>query len=299
MEPYFRNEGMAMRICPVRQRTGSSDAIDETIMAKCLMNINNTDDFHKEPCFGFKLRNLNNMNVFYDEVHRRLMMNYRSLYTNYAAYYLSDEKDKKYSASILDTMNKYISYKQFPMPYELEYRIARIYKEAGAKDRAQEWADIALKSCIAIIENPNLQPEAKAFGAYSPHRIAASMYEIKGDFASAKQALQQLLGNLKQAMESIKNNPSPNREEGQKILYTIYDVQANIDEYDVDELEAQGKVTEAIAKGESILKQYEQSNDPNLKYFGRYVQNKIIEIKKKHNMKVDTAESNKIQADIN
>jgi tetratricopeptide (TPR) repeat protein len=296
LEPFFRIEGMVQRICPVQQKTSNSDAIDEKIMEACLLNIDNSDNYHKEPKYGMKLRNLNNMDVFYDEVHRRLMMNYRSLYTNFAAYYLAEGKDRKKSIAILDTMNKYISYIQFPMPYELEYRVARIYAECGedGKVQAEKWADITLKSCLELIKNPELQPESRQYGVYSPHRIAASMYEIKKDFAQARQVLQQLLGNLQQAFESVKNNQAA-QEDAQRIYYTIYDVQTNIDEMEINELESQGKVKEAIAKAEQLLQSYEQSQDPNIKYFSRYIQTKLDEIRRKHNLQpaISISDTNK------
>jgi hypothetical protein len=286
-EQFFRNEGMLMRICPVPQRSNVADAIDEEIMAKCLLNIDNSDNYHKEPHYGFKMRNLDNMDVFYDYVHRRLTTNYRSLYTNFAAYYLQDGKDKSMAAAILDTMNKYISPVQFPMPYELEYRVARIYKEANDTLKAEKWADMTLKSCHEIIEKPELYPDAQRYEltgrSYGPHRIAASIYELKGDYVSARQVLQDLLGLLNQYAQTIRDNPNY-QQNLQQLRYSMYDIQTNIDEFSVSELEAQGKIQEAIKKGEEIIKQYENSNDPNLNYMKQFIQRKINEIKKEHNI---------------
>jgi len=288
LEPFFRNEGMVMRICPVQQRTNSSDAIDEKKMEACLLDVDNSNNYSKEYNHGFKLRNLNNKAVFYDEVHRRLMTNYRSLYTNYAAFYLQPGRDKQKAVKILDLMNNYISPKQFPMPYELEFRLARIYGEAGAKDKADKWAEMTIKSCNDIISKPALYYEAyydevtgKSY--YGPHRIAATMYEAKGDFVSAKQMLQQLLTVVNQGLQSIGNNPNM-REEAQKLYYSVYDIRAKIDEYSVDELAVQGKIKEALEKGAQIIKQYESSQDPNLQYMKQYIEKKVEDIKIKNKL---------------
>ncbi|MFH1049632.1 MAG: DUF2723 domain-containing protein [bacterium] len=288
LESFFRNEGMVMRICPVQQRSSSSDAIDEKKMAACLLNIDNSNNYSKEYNHGFKLRNLNNMDVFYDEVHRRLMNNYRSLYTNFAAYYLQPGRDKKKTSAILDTMNKYISPIQFPFPYEIEFRLARLYGEAGDKDKAGYWADMTIKSCTEIISKPILYYEAyddeiNGRSYYGPHRIAASMYESKGDFSSAKQILQQLLAQVRQGLQKMGNNPNL-QEDAKKLYYAMYDIQTNIDECTMDELASQGKVKDALAKGNQIIKEYEGSQDPNLQYMKQYIEKKIEDIKDKYKL---------------
>ncbi|MGA2298566.1 MAG: DUF2723 domain-containing protein, partial [FCB group bacterium] len=93
LDKFFRYEGMVTRICPVEQKSTLGEAINPEIMEKSLLNVDNTDNYYKEPHWGFKYRNLNNLNVFYDEVHRRLIPSYRQVFITYAGYYLSDEKN--------------------------------------------------------------------------------------------------------------------------------------------------------------------------------------------------------------
>ena len=75
----------------------------------------------------------------------------------------------------------------------------------------------------------------------------------------------------------------------QKLYYSMYDLQTNIDEYSISELEAQGKIIEAIEKGKQLVKEYEQSPDPNLRYMKQYIQSKIDQIMKEHNIKNEIA----------
>ncbi|ROL61172.1 DUF2723 domain-containing protein [Bacteroidetes/Chlorobi group bacterium ChocPot_Mid] len=288
LEPFFRNEGMVMRICPVPQRTKSGDALDENKMAACLLDVDNSDNYSKEYNHGFKLRNLNNMDVFFDEVHRRLMTNYRTLYINFATYYLQPGKDKKKAIAVLDTMNKYISVKQFPLPYELEFRVARIYSEAGDKNKAEMWADMTIKSCTDIIAKPELYyesyiDEVTAKSYFGPYRIAANMYEMKGDLTSAKQILQQLLALIKQQLQGVSASGNIT-EQAKRLYYNMFDIQTNIDEYTIDELSQQGKIKEAITKGEQVIKDLNSSNDPNLMYLGEGIQKKINDIKTKNKL---------------
>ena len=95
LENHFRYEGMAMRICPVVQKKGGSETINADVMEKCLMNVDNSNNFSKEFKYGFKFRNLNNPSVYFDEVHRRLMTSYRSLYITYAAHHLREINNPK------------------------------------------------------------------------------------------------------------------------------------------------------------------------------------------------------------
>ncbi|MFM7156431.1 MAG: hypothetical protein ACKO0Y_01305, partial [Bacteroidota bacterium] len=68
LDSYLRTEGLAQRVCPVKQ--GEGRVYEESIMNKSLLNPVSDDVAHPAPYFGFKFRNLNNMNVYYDEVHR-------------------------------------------------------------------------------------------------------------------------------------------------------------------------------------------------------------------------------------
>ncbi len=283
LQPYFRNEGMVMRICPVKQRSSYADAIDESIMTKTLLNVDNSNNFHKEQHYGFKLRNLNNMSVFYDQVHRRLMTNYRSLYTNFAAYYMQNNRDVSKAGAILDTLNKYISITQFPLPYEIEYRMARIYGASGDSLKAHEFLDMTLKSCKKIISSQDIRQDSKYYEltgrSYGPFRIASDVYRQLGDYDSAREMLQQLSGQMRQVVESMRNNPAY-QENVQKVSYAMYDLQTNIDELSIDELKDKGKIKEAYDKALEIANKYANSPDPNLKFMKRYIDEKVNELAK-------------------
>jgi tetratricopeptide (TPR) repeat protein len=121
-------------------------------MNKCLLNPVADDISHSQPHFGFKFRNLNNKDVYYDEVHRRFMDSYRMTFLNYASYHL-EKGDSAQCIKVLDAMNRYISPDQFPIAYVLEYQIGEVYARAGAKKQAKEFYDRCIKSADYIEQN--------------------------------------------------------------------------------------------------------------------------------------------------
>ena len=281
LEKFFKYEGMAARICPVEQKEAYQKPIDSEITEKCLLRIDNSNNFHKEPNYGFKLRNLNNPGVYYDEVHRRLIPNYRELYMNFASTMLNENKNPQKTIAILDTMNKYLSSTQFPMTYEYEFKLAKLYNDAGAKEQFKKYAMMSIRSCEEIISNNKLNNDAmygEIIGDYwGPYRISSMLYSMMGDYSSAKTRLQELFRKTSDVYSQIQNNPGY-KDEIQKVAYNLYKVTLSIDENTIDEVkQKQGKAA-ALDTALSIIKRYQNSPDPNLKYISQYLQQKVLEL---------------------
>jgi hypothetical protein len=280
LEKFFRYEGMDCRICPVEQKSTSQEPMDDDIMAKCLLNVDVSDNYHKEPNYGFKLRNLNNPSVFYDEVHRRLVPNLRSLYMAFAMD-LENNKNPQKAITVLDTMNKYISTTQFPMGYDNAYKLSKLYFDAGDNAQGKKYALQAIKSCDEIINNPDLDPRSRyieIMGRYlGPYRISSMLYQQLGDFQTAKERLQRLHDMSIQTLNPIKDDPAY-KEDIQSLMSNIYYLNISIDENIIDELNSQGKTKEALDSAKSILKRYQTSNDPNMKYLSQYFVKKVVDL---------------------
>lgn len=277
---YLRYEGMAMRICPVPVAQTKTGIIEPTIMEKCLMNIDNTDNYSKEFKYGFKLRNLDNSKfVYYDEVHRRLMMNYRQLYMNYSAYVLDRSGDQQKSIAILDTMNKYISPVRFPMYHNEEAQLAYIYKEAGAEKQAREWADRALKSSLEILEKPKLRGGRvetvfdEIRGRQGPYKAAAQSYLMLDDFESARE----MLKTLYDMSSSTLQNPAYQQfaNDIQKNMMDVLGNLAGIDEEEINRLVKEGKEKEAFERATALYNAYNSSEDPYYKQMAMFINQKM------------------------
>jgi surface polysaccharide O-acyltransferase-like enzyme len=187
---YFRQEGMAYRIMPVEQGTPRSpEALNVEVMRKCLMESLPDDKSYNEPHYGFKMRNLANPSVYFNEDARRLMINYRTMYLSLAGYELNVGKDPKRAVATLDMLEKMISPDMFGLPYPLAAEIANIYKQAGAADRAAKYATRAIKDAEALGDDPEMNPYAQN---YPPTYIKAQMYAIAGEYDKAIQLAAQI-----------------------------------------------------------------------------------------------------------
>jgi len=228
LENNFRYEGMAMRICPVPQKKGGVESIDANIMSQCLMNVDNSNNYSTEPKYGFKFRNLNNPSIYYDEVHRRLMSSYRSLYLTFAAYQMTQKKSKE-AIVVLNKMQELISDIQFPLSFDVLFRLAKIYDEAGAKEQAIKYAKMGTQACENLIQNQNLGQEYIYYEAMGrqigPFNVAAMLYELMGDYDNSIRILK-LLGEEIQKISGAEN-------QDQRVLSNYYGTLRDIKRYEV------------------------------------------------------------------
>lgn len=189
LDNYLRLEGLCFRVCPAPQRSAIGENVNEAVMDKTLLNVDNTNSYSKDFAYGMKFRNLNNPAVYYDDVHRGYLMNYRNVFLKYANYLLFEKKDSAKAARVMQTMNEYISPVQFPMGLSLEYRVANFFTETGDTKNAAAAAELMLKSAEALIKNPALvQYEPQYEQSLVPERVVAEAYTIMGKWDQAAQA---------------------------------------------------------------------------------------------------------------
>jgi hypothetical protein len=277
LENFFRYEGMAMRICPVPQRRGNSESINLEVMEQCLMNVDNSDNYSKEPKYGFKFRNLNNMSVYYDEVHRRLMQSYRSLYMSYAAN-LTMLKQNQKAIAALDKMNELISIEQFPLTFDLYFRISKIYDEAGAKDKSKYFAELGAKLCEEIIKRPNVAYDYKQFEIMGrqigPYNVGSMLYEVIEDYDNASRILNLLLEEVQKYRGTDKDD---------RLASNYYSILRDLKRYEIlgynkkNGLQATEKYVEE--KKNELIKQPSQEN----MFYIRTYEETLQEIKNKNN----------------
>lgn len=260
LEGHFRYEGMAMRICPVPQSSNTGEVIDESIMEKCLMQVDNSDEYSLTPKYGFKFRNLNNNSVYYDEVARRLMSSYRSLYQMYANHLIRNKKDMAKAVEVLDMMNKQISYTQFPMSFDAEYRMANLYKEAGSKEQTELFAAMGIKSCEELINNTAISPEYGYYEAIGrrigPYTMAAYLYEMRGDYNGAVETLEKLKAYSNQLLPMLQDNQS----EFMRVYSRIAEIENMIVEFKITDVEKNKSADEAIKLAQKLIDEYQKSN---------------------------------------
>ena len=212
LDDFLVRGGLALRITPVRQPKGRTNDVDLDVMDKCLLNYDNSSNFSTEPRYGFKFRNLNNPAVFYDDVHRRSILGYRLLFITYAQALISDKNDKKKADSVLNTMDKLISNKQFPPDWDVSAQISSIYTQIGNDKKAKEYAKMSLASAQEAIKYNQIMQDMLFYEIMGRYRgvysTMADMAALLGDYNTAREKLTDLQLQASNLLGSIQSNPS-------------------------------------------------------------------------------------------
>ncbi len=189
---FLRLEGMAYRVCPVPQRASTTGlSINESVMEQCLMNTLPDEESHREPHYGFKLRNMADSPVYFDEHHRNYLDSYRRIYMQYANYELQEKRDRKKAAAILDKLRSMISPKQFPMSYIDMENVAEFYLVCGESQKSKDFAQMVVDRCKAMLDKPELQEFENGARSrdYDPALFLCDAYVLLGKADAADNAL--------------------------------------------------------------------------------------------------------------
>ncbi len=285
LENYFRYEGMAMRVCPTPQRSNTGDNYNIAIYEKTLLNIDNSDKFHTEQHYGFKLRNLNNPKVYYDPVHRRLMSQYRQLYYFVARDVLMKQKDTLKAKKVLDIMNTNISPIQFPMSFDFENKLAKMYSDLGDSKSAAIYANLCIKSVQEIIGNKKLLNENFSYelsGYEGPFTSGYNSFLIIKNYAGAKDILNQFIGMLGSSMEYIKSGNLPGVDP-QRVEYIYYSNLMKLNELELLPFEDKKDYDGAIKKANEIVAKLNKEPNPLNNQLSGMLMMKIQELEAKKN----------------
>ncbi len=289
LDDFLRLEGMLWRICPVRKSDMKTGDIEVDITEKCLLNYDNSNNYHKEPNYGFKFRNLNNPSVYYDEVHRRLMESYRILFYQVADK-LIERNEKERAKKIIDKMIELISPVQFPMVLESESRLIRIYEKLGDNENLRKYAQSCLNTCLELIDKEYLKPEYVRWEImgrlYGPYKIAADMYEILENIDGAKA----ILTRFEKQVEAYKTsmiNMGYSQNEISILDQNLADTKVRIDYMHINILVKQNKLKEAYEEANKLLDKYRSQESIVYKYAAMFLSNKIDEIASKMGLVAD------------
>lgn len=186
LDNYLRLEGMAYRVCPSPQTSAIGEGVNDEVMTASLVKTRDGDDFSTEPAYGLKFRNLNTPTVYYDDVHRGYLSNYRNIFYRYATWLLYEKKDSVRAVAMIRRMNELISPELFSMPISLEYNMMKMLESAGAQKDAEETAARLLKTCEILIKKPALRAwEPQMNNNIVPERMAGEVSAVLGRYDDA------------------------------------------------------------------------------------------------------------------
>lgn len=237
LDNYLRLEGMAFRVCPAPQRSAIGEGVNDEYMWNAIVESKyaTNDDFSLTPAVGLKFRNLANKDVYYDDVHRGYMMNYRNVFYKYAMYVLSEKRDTARAGKIMNKMNELISIDMFPLGIMYEYQFASFYDICGMKKERNAMAERLLASADAMINNAALKDRDRTYNdqRMPAERIAAEACKMLERWDQAKRYYGQMLRLGKDPV----------------LLFMI-------DEIDIDRKLASGDTEGALSAAEALLTKY-------------------------------------------
>ena len=156
LDRYLRLEGMAYRVCPAPQSSAIGEGVNEELMETTLMKETPFDEINTQPKIGLKFRNLNNPNVYYDDVNRGYILSYRNVFYKYATWLLYEKKDTARAGAVLKRMTEVLSLDMFPMSMMFELQMGRFFETCNMQTEAEAMATRALASCQKLIANPRM-----------------------------------------------------------------------------------------------------------------------------------------------
>jgi hypothetical protein len=235
LEEFFRKEGMGYRIMPVRQdQSRSMEPLKYDVMKACLMTTLGPDEFSTTPKYGFKFRNLTDTTYFFMEDHRRLMLNYRTMYTSLARYELEKRNDKQATIATLNKLEEVIAPSMFSMPYPQSAEIGDLYFKAGDKQKAARYA----KQTIAAVDAMGDAWQTNAYARnFNPMQLKAQALADLGEYDQA----------IKVYQAAFPGDPT---------------ARGYIDQLRLEKFLSKNDTTGAVGEVKAMIAEYERENNP-------------------------------------
>ena len=140
-----------------------------------------------------KFRNLNNKDVYYDDVHRGYIMNYRNVFYKYVRYLLTTKNDPPRAGKVLKQMNDLISLDLFPLSADFELEIGRLFEMCGMPEEAQQMGVRALASSQDIMKSKEIRARERiSEESAQAELMLAESAALAGNYAIAKSTYQQI-----------------------------------------------------------------------------------------------------------
>jgi hypothetical protein len=173
LSDYLRMEGMAFRLVP-QKRGGNQEFVEPNILAA---NLKEAVGYSKDYQPGFKFRGLNDTTIFFDDNHKRMVLNYRNAFLRLSIYHLTNG-NKDMAAQVLDDMESKMPLNMFPMEYYRVAGVADLYNRAGYRDKYIKLAAIVEKDALKEFDN-NLSIN-NVQNLMTPFQVLNDLYETQG-----------------------------------------------------------------------------------------------------------------------
>lgn len=178
LDSYLWMQGLVWRFKPVKVPPGDGgldiEQMSRNVLARDVVP-------SKTPQQGFRYRNINNPDVYYDENIQRLLMNYRAGFLR-LAYDAIRKNEMDRAKDIMTRMEEVIPLEVVPVrDWSFAYDIMRMYSQIGLTERTEEYAKFVEESCLQLINDKR----ADVGEMLNPYQALLDIYETRKDYAAA------------------------------------------------------------------------------------------------------------------
>lgn len=185
LEQYFRMDGLAAKLIPVRSATEEGTVVDSILSANLL---NEPAVPSKTFRRGYRYRGLKDASVNYDENILRMISNYRNAFLRLALYHLNYTHNNAKAAAALDSMESKMPRSVIPMESRLMYDVANFYNYAGVRGKFLSLSSELEGTLLQQIEKNPSEPLTQR----NPYTILLMLYEERKEFTKAINILKKI-----------------------------------------------------------------------------------------------------------
>ena len=195
---YLWMDGLAFQLKPLTV-SGAGGEMDFAIMSANVLAENVVPS--KTPQSGFRYRNLDKANIYYDDDALRMVQNYRFNYLKLAQYALIVKKDDRLARQIFSAMERTLPIEAIPMQdWRISAYFLPMFSQIGDTAHFNLYARTVESSAIQAINNNEVDPQ----DPFMPYRTLVDIYDARKDYASAVSLLSRVSAQYP-AVEDIKN----------------------------------------------------------------------------------------------
>lgn len=193
LDDYLWYQGLTWELKPIKSNS-EEEGLDIGILEKHLM----TDaPPSKTQQFGYRFRNLNNPDVFFDENTKRMITNYRYAFLRLSIHYNQTKQENEKARAILNRMEQLLPRNVIPMDWRLMGDLRTFHQRVGNTEYANDYTRELEAKCWALIN----EGSDDLSGYYSPYRYLLDIYNETQQFDKALD----VLGVMKRQRPGDKN----------------------------------------------------------------------------------------------
>lgn len=185
LNDYLWFHGLAWKLEPRKVANRDQD-VDAKVLEANLMH--EPEGFSKEPQYGYKFRNVANLDVHFEDESERYVMNYRSAFIQLTLYYANIARDSSKAVETLLRMEQIIPRSKVPMNWDLGADVAMFFHRLGRDDKFNEIADEIEPICLQLIESNQFNLNSY----YNPFRVLLDIYETRKEKTKTLELLNKL-----------------------------------------------------------------------------------------------------------